>query len=97
GSGTGVSASATGTVQIGASDAYLSGTQSTQYPGLMNVPLAISSQFIAYNVPEVSGHLKLTGQLLSAIYQGQGTNWNASRFKALNRGINPPHPPTVTV
>ena len=97
GSGTGVSASATGTVQIGASDAYLSGTQSTQYPGLMNVPLAISSQFIAYNVPEVSGHLKLTGQLLSAIYQGQVTNWNASQIKALNPGINLPNLPIVTV
>ena len=51
GSGTGVSAAATGTVQIGASDAYLSPTQVSQYPGLMNIPLAISSQFIAYNVP----------------------------------------------
>src|ERR1700722_12198643 len=75
GSGTGFSAAASGTVQIGASDAYLSNTQSRQYPGLMNVPLAISSQFIAYQVPGVSGHLKLTDKLLSDIYQGQITSW----------------------
>jgi phosphate transport system substrate-binding protein len=97
GSGTGVSAAATGTVQIGASDAYLSPTQASQYSGLMNIPVAISSQFIAYNVPDVSGHLKLTGQLLSSIYQGQVTNWDASQIKALNPGVNLPNLPIVTV
>ena len=97
GSGTGFSAAATGTVQIGASDAYLSNTQSTQYPGLMNVPLAISSQFIAYNVPQVSGHLKLTGKLLSEIYQGQVTSWNNSQIKALNPMVNLPDIPIVTL
>ncbi len=97
GSGTGVSASASGTVQIGASDAYLSPTQVSQYSGLMNIPLAISSQFIAYNVPDVSGNLKLSGQLLSAIYQGQVTNWDASQIKALNPGVTLPNLPIVTV
>jgi phosphate transport system substrate-binding protein len=97
GSGTGFSAAATGTVQIGASDAYLSGTQSKQYPGLMNIPLAISSQFIAYNIPGVTGHLKLTGKLLSAIYQGQVTSWNNSQITSLNPGVNLPDIPIVTV
>jgi phosphate transport system substrate-binding protein len=97
GSGTGFSSAATGTVQIGASDAYLSGTQSSQYPGLMNIPLAISSQFIAYNVPNISGHLKLTGKLLSAIYQGQVTSWNSSQIASLNPGITLPDIPIVTL
>jgi phosphate transport system substrate-binding protein len=97
GSGTGISSAATGTVAIGASDAYLSNTQTTQYPGLMNIPLAISSQFIAYNVPNVSGHLKLTGSLLSSIYQGKVTNWNASQIASLNPGVNLPNLPIVTV
>jgi phosphate transport system substrate-binding protein len=97
GSGTGFSAAATGTVQIGASDAYLSSTQSSAYPGLMNVPLAISSQFVAYNLPEISGHLKLTGKLLSAIYQGQVTSWNSPEIKSLNPGVNLPDIPIVTV
>jgi phosphate transport system substrate-binding protein len=98
GSGTGVSDAASGTVQIGASDAYLSPTQVSDYSGLMNIPLAISSQFIAYNVPGVAGdHLKLTGKLLSEIYQGQVTNWSSSEIKALNPGAHLPNLPIVTV
>ncbi|HLX89438.1 MAG TPA: substrate-binding domain-containing protein, partial [Acidimicrobiales bacterium] len=44
GSGTGISDAANGTVNIGASDAYLSPAQVQQTPGLMNIPLAISAQ-----------------------------------------------------
>jgi phosphate transport system substrate-binding protein len=97
GSGTGVSSAATGTVQIGASDAYLSSTQVTQYPGIMNIPLAISSQFVAYNVPNLTGHLKLSGMVLSQIYQGKITNWNASQIASLNPGVTLPNLPIVTV
>jgi phosphate transport system substrate-binding protein len=97
GSGTGISSAATGTVQIGASDAYLSNTQASQYSGLMNIPLAISSQFIAYKVPGVSGHLKLTGMLLSDIYQGKITNWNDSQIASINPGVPLPNLPIVTV
>ena len=59
-----------GTVDIGASDAYLSPTEVTANPDLKNIPLAISAQIIAYNVPGVTAHLKLTGKVLSEIYQG---------------------------
>jgi len=97
GSGTGVSAAATSTVQIGASDAYLAPSDLTAYPGIMNIPLAISAQFIAYNVPGVTGHLKLTGMLLSQIYQGQVTNWDAPAIKSINPGLDLPNLPIVTV
>ena len=97
GSGTGISSAATGTVQIGASDAYLSNTEASKYPGLMNIPLAISSQFIAYNVPNVSGNLKLTGMLLSQIYQGKITNWDDSQIASINPGVSLPNLPIVTV
>ena len=60
----------------------------TQYPGLMNIPLAISSQFIAYNVPQVTGHLKLTGKLLSAIYQGQVTKLERLADQGAQPGVN---------
>lgn len=97
GSGTGVSSAASGTVQIGASDAYLSPTQTTQYPGLMNIPLAVSSQFIAYNVPNVSAHIKLSGQVISKIYQGQITKWNDSAIASMNPGVTLPDIPIVTI
>src|SRR5580704_2784218 len=41
GSGAGLTAAATGTANIGASDAYLAPSESQQYPTLENIPLAI--------------------------------------------------------
>jgi phosphate transport system substrate-binding protein len=89
GSGTGISQAAAGAVQIGASDAYLPGTDRTKYPGLMNIPLAISAQQINYNIPGLSQstHLKLNGSVLSQIYQGKITNWDAPAIKSLNPGV----------
>ena len=97
GSGTGVSSAAAGTVNIGASDAYLSPAQVQQYPALENIPLAISAQQINYNVPGVTQHLKLDGPTISAIYQGQVTNWNDAKIAALNPGVTLPNLPIVTV
>ena len=55
GSGTGVSSAAAGTVNVGASDAYLSPAQVQQYPSLENIPLAISAQQVNYTLPGVTG------------------------------------------
>ena len=70
GSGTGISEAENGTIDIGASDAYLSPSVSQSNPDLKNIPLAISAQLVAYNVPGVTAHLKLSGKVLSEIYQG---------------------------
>jgi phosphate transport system substrate-binding protein len=97
GSGTGISSAAAGTVNVGASDAYLSQGQVQQYPGLLNIPLAISGQQVNYNVPGVTGHLKLDGPTLSAIYQGKIVKWNDAKIAALNPGVTLPSMPIVTV
>jgi phosphate transport system substrate-binding protein len=97
GSGTGIADAANGTVNIGASDAYLSPAQVQQSPGLENIPLAISAQEINYNVPGVTGHLKLDGPTVSAIYQGTITNWNDAKIAALNPGVTLPNLPIITV
>lgn len=97
GSGTGVSDAANGTVNIGASDAYLSPAQRTEYPTLENIPLAISAAMVAYNVPGVTGNLKLDGPTVAQIYQGTITNWDASQIAALNPGVTLPNLPIVTV
>jgi phosphate transport system substrate-binding protein len=91
GSGTGISDAADGIVDIGASDAYLSGTQLSQHPGLKNIALAISAQQVNYNVPGLNrDHLKLNAQVLSGIYQGKITEWNDSAIAKLNPGVNLP-------
>jgi phosphate transport system substrate-binding protein len=97
GSGTGISEAENGTIDIGASDAYLSPSVASASPDLKNIPLAISAQIVAYNVPGVLSHLKLSGKLLSEIYQGTVTKWNASQISSLNPGVTLPNIPIVTL
>ena len=97
GSGTGISEATTGTINIGASDAYLSPSEVSASPDLKNIPLAISAQIVAYNVPGVLSHLKLSGKVLSEIYQGTVTKWNASQITSLNPGVTLPNIPIVTL
>jgi phosphate transport system substrate-binding protein len=97
GSGTGISEAENGTIDIGASDAYLSPSVAQANPDLKNIPLAVSAQIIAYNVPGVTAHLKLSGKVLSEIYQGTVTNWNASQIAHLNPGVTLPSLPIVTL
>ena len=97
GSGTGISEAENGTIDIGASDAYLSSSVASANPNLRNIPMAISSQIVAYNVPGVLSHLKLSGKVLSQIYQGQITKWNDSSIASANPGITLPATPIVTL
>jgi phosphate transport system substrate-binding protein len=97
GSGTGISEAQSGTIDIGASDAYLAPSNTAADPHLKNIPLAISAQLVTYNVPGVTAHLKLSGKVLSAIYQGQITSWNASQIASLNKGVTLPNTPIVTL
>jgi phosphate transport system substrate-binding protein len=97
GSGTGITDATEGTADIGASDAYLSPAELTAAPSLLNIPLAISAQLITYNIPGVTAHLNLTGKVISGIYQGKITNWNASQISALNPSVTLPNLPIVTL
>jgi phosphate transport system substrate-binding protein len=97
GSGTGISEAENGTIDIGASDAYLSPSVASANPNLRNIPMAISSQIVAYNVPGVVSHLKLSGKVLSQIYQGQVTKWNDSAIASANPGVTLPATPIVTL
>ena len=102
GSGVGISDALSGTVNIGASDAYLSPAQVAATPGALNIPLAVSSQFVGYNVPGLklasgASNLVLSGSVLSNIFQGKVTNWNDSSIKALNPGATIPSTPIVTI
>ena len=90
GSGTGISSAAGGTADIGASDAYLSPADVTKYPGLENIPLAISAQMINYNLPDFKGTVKLDGTVLAEMYQGKITMWNDPAIAKLNPGVTLP-------
>ena len=90
GSGTGIADASTGTVDIGASDAYLPPSVKQQSPSLMNIALAISAQMINYNVPGVK-NLKLDGTVLAGMYTGKITSWNDPAIRALNPGVSLPN------
>jgi phosphate transport system substrate-binding protein len=91
-SGTGISSAAAGTVDIGASDAYLSPATLAKYPHLVNIPLAVAALMVVYNVPGLgfSTHLKLDGQVLAKIFSGQITRWDDPAIKRLNPTANLP-------
>jgi phosphate transport system substrate-binding protein len=96
GSGKGISDTIAGTVNVGGSDAYLSNSEFSSNPGLMNIPIAVSSQAVNYNLPGVTS-LKLNGNVLAEIYQGKITKWNDSAITALNPGVTLPSTGIVPV
>ncbi len=97
GSGTGIADAASGTVNVGSSDAYLSPTTLASSPNLLNIPLAISYQVIMYNIPGITAHLKLNGTVLAEIYTGKITNWNDPAIASINPGVKLPSLPIVAL
>lgn len=87
GSGTGQSESEAGTIDIGGSDAYTATNL-----GVVDVPVAISSQLIVYNLG--SGfhnvHLNLNGTILAEIYMGTITTWNDPLIQHANPSVTLP-------
>ncbi len=91
GSGAGIAQAIQGLVQIGASDAYMSNAQIAKNPTILNIPLAISSQAINFNLPGLNDkNIKLSGPILAGIYTGKITMWNDPKIKAANPGIDLP-------
>lgn len=97
GSGTGIADAAAGTVNIGGSDAYLSSADTSQYPGLLNIPLSVAALVVNYNVPGVKTPLKFNGKVLAEIYSGKITTWNNAAITALNPGVTLPSTKIVTL
>lgn len=97
GSGTGQSFVEKGLVQIGGSATFLSNAQEAQFPNILNIALAVTSDIIDYNVPEVprSMHLNFTASLLSQIYNSTVQYWDDNRIKNVNSGAAKylPHQP----
>ena len=96
GSGKGIADAIAGTVQMGGSDAYLSDAQAQQNPNLLNIPIAVSSQAVNFNLKGVSS-LNLTGNVLAQIYSGKITKWNDPAITKLNPGAKLPDQTIVPI
>jgi phosphate transport system substrate-binding protein len=100
GSTKGINDASAGTVDIGASDAYLSAGDVLKNGNLLNIPLVVSAQSVIYNLPGLKpagANVKLSGVVLAEMYSGAITTWNDSRITALNGGITIPPTPVVPV
>jgi phosphate transport system substrate-binding protein len=98
GSGAGIDQAIAGTVQIGASDAYMSDAQARKSPQIINVPMAISALTVNYNLPGLNGtHLKLDGPTLAGIYTGKIRSWDDKSIATLNPDVKLPHNDIVPV
>jgi phosphate transport system substrate-binding protein len=97
GSGLGISDTIAKLTNLGGSDAYLSAADAVANPGVLNIPIAVSSQAIDYNVPGAPAFLNFNGKTLAEIYQGTITNWDDPQIAALNNGVTLPNLPIIPV
>jgi len=92
GSGAGIKQLSEQTVDFGASDAPMSDSDMAKARGgaVLHIPTVVGVVAIAYNVPEATTPLKLTGPLVADIFLGKITKWNDSRIAAVNAGVKLP-------
>jgi phosphate transport system substrate-binding protein len=90
GSGGGIASITAKTVDFAGSDASLTSDQKSACQPCVMVPWALAATTMAYNVPGVGGHIKLSGPVIADIYLGKITHWNDPQIAKLNSGVNLP-------
>jgi phosphate transport system substrate-binding protein len=92
GSGGGIRQLSEQTVDFGATDAPMTDVELAKAKGgpVLHFPTVLGAVVIIYNLPELAQPLKLNGETIAAIYQGQITKWNDARIAALNSGATLP-------
>jgi phosphate transport system substrate-binding protein len=92
GSGGGIRQLQEKTVDFGATDAPMSDAELAKAKGgpILHIPTALGAVAIVYSLPDLTQPLKLTGDVLAAIYQGQLSKWSDARIASLNPGVNLP-------
>ena len=96
GSGGGILQLTNKTVDFGASDAFLN-DEETKKLGVpaVHIPMVSGAVVITYNLPGVTGNLKLTPAIIADIFLGKITKWDDARIKAANKGVNIPALPVI--
>jgi phosphate transport system substrate-binding protein len=92
GSGGGIKQLSEQTVDFGASDAPMTDTEMAAAKGgaIYHIPTVVGVVALAYNLPELTQPLKLTGPLAADIFLGKITKWSDARIAALNPGVKLP-------
>jgi phosphate transport system substrate-binding protein len=90
GSGGGIAAITSRTVDFGTSDAPLSSDQFSACHGCVQIPWALGATAVMYSEPSVKNLLHMDGLTLAKIFMGQITTWNDPAIKKLNPGVSLP-------
>jgi len=91
GSGGGISALESKTVDFAASDAPLGASDMTLAPNSLHIPETIGAVTLAYNLPGIPKGLHLTGQIIADIFNGtKVTMWNDTEIQNLNSNVTLP-------
>jgi phosphate transport system substrate-binding protein len=91
GSGGGIRQVIAGTVDFGGTDAPMSPVDMAKVgKGVLHIPTVIGAVVVAYNLPGAGGGLKLTPEVLVAIFMGEITRWDDPAIRTLNPGLNLP-------
>jgi len=91
GSGGGIRQLSEGTVDFGASDSPMKDDEIAKAKGpVMHFPTVLGAVAVTYNIPGVTGGLKLSGPVLADIFAGRITKWNDAKIGAMNAGAKLP-------
>jgi phosphate transport system substrate-binding protein len=88
GSGAGVKQFIDHLVDFGASDAAMTDEEIAQVPdGVAMLPMTAGSIVLAYNLPNLTGELRLSRDAYVGIFMGTITTWNDPKIAAANPGM----------
>ena len=92
GSGGGIRQLSEQTVDFGATDAPMSDAELAKAKGgaVLHFPTVLGAVVLIYNLPGLSQPIKLDGDAIAAIFQGQITRWNDPRIASQNPGVTLP-------
>ena len=99
GSGGGIAQLTAKTVDFGASDVPMNTTEvkaaEDANGAVVQLPDTLGGEPIAYNVPGIPKHIKMTEKTLASIFLGHLTNWNDPAIAAVNSGVKFPNLPIL--
>ncbi|HEX4186970.1 MAG TPA: phosphate ABC transporter substrate-binding protein PstS [Solirubrobacteraceae bacterium] len=94
GSGAGITALASKTVDFGASDPPLKPADESAIAKngspAVQLPMFLGAITVSYNLPGVASGMKLDGKTIADIFLGKVKTWNAAEITALNPGFKLP-------
>ncbi len=98
GSGGGIQQFKEGTIDFGATDVAVSAEEEKEFTRpFVQFPIVAGTVSVVYNLPDVTGNLKLTPDVLADIFLGKIKKWSDSRIAQINPGVNLPNMDIVVV